>query len=226
MRENIYINKKSENRYEIITKETYFEPGVYTLYPLEKNLFVIKRQFFENKQNSQKKEKENTKESEQKNTNTERETNYSEINTERENDEIKENYKQIESKDSEELPLQESTKEWYKKGLELKKDLMRTGFLALSDLENARKISYVAKQEIANGEIIGIRGFDKIFYVFTKEYFEKIKTKILDSIKDTITYDELLENTNISKEELTGILELLKEQSDILEIKKGIFKKV
>ncbi|PIU22101.1 MAG: hypothetical protein COT14_02940 [Candidatus Diapherotrites archaeon CG08_land_8_20_14_0_20_30_16] len=225
MRENIYISKRGENKYEIITKETHFEPGVYSLYALEKNLFVIKRQFFgENQRNSslqkKKQEIENVKEPEKVKP---------EVIQENETikPEIKKEYKPKKELGEQEGPREESTKEWYKKGLQIKSDLMKNGFLALNDLEEARKISYVTRQEINAGEVLGIRGFDKVFYIFKKECFEKLKSLILENMtKKIISYEELQEKVNLPKEEFNGILELLKEQSDIIEVHKGIFKKV
>ena len=195
MRENIYINKKGDNKYEIITKEVNFEPGVYNLFTLEKNLFVIKKRFYK-ESNYPKKETQSTN---QKNT-----------------------FQREEKKED-----KNSTQTWYKKALELKKKLMQDGFLVIQDVEEVRKISYVTRQEINSGEILGIRGFDKKYYILTKTSFEKIKSQILDSMASgTITYDELIENIKVPKEELNGAIELLKEQSDIIEVHKNIFKKV
>lgn len=200
LRENIYITKKGDTKYEIITKGINFDQGVYSLFALDKNLFVLKKQYYNKDQKYVKKENSSS------NSNT--------------------NYDKPFQKDKKEKDMS-ATQKWYKGAVELKKNLKVDGFLVLKDVEEVRKISYVTRDDINKGDILGIRGFDKNYYIFTKEAFEKVKKQIFDSmVSETITYDELLENTKMSKDKLNGALELLKEQSDIIEIHSGIFKKV
>ncbi len=213
MRENIYINKTGENKYEIITKEISFEPGVYTLYNLEKNLFVVKKQVFGD------------------NTKAIKEQQYLPKDEPSEITKIENQAKEVkevqEKQEQDNTNREESTQEWYKKALDIKKELNQNQFLVIKDLEEVRKLSFVTKQEINSGEILGIRGFDKNYYVFKKPYFETIKEKILESMtSDPVNYDFLLDKTKVSKEELNGTLEILKEQSELVELKKGLFKKM
>ena len=209
MKETIRITKTGNNKYEFITKDINIESGLYYIYGLEKNLFVIKRQFFgENQHNSSLAKKKQENEAEKSNEKQKVEP----------KPEQKEDYNELKD---------ESTKEWYKKALELKKELNQNEFMILQDLEEVRKISFVNRQEINSGEVLGIRGFDKNYYIFKKTHFEKIKDVLLSSMNsEPVTIDYLLNKTRTQKEELTGIIELLKEQSDIIEVKKGLFKRV
>lgn len=214
MKENIYINKVSESKYEIVTKDINFEPGVYTLFALEKNLFVVKKQFY--KQDYKTEYKQETK-------------NYENNEIKSEENISKQDYNQTNSNDQTNTQKEEKDeqKEWYKKALEIKTKLVQDQFLALQDLEDVRKISYVTRQEINSGDILGIRSFDKNYYVFKKQLFERIKNAILDMMnKDPILLEDMIDKLQYPKDQILGAIELLKEQSDLIEVKKGLFRKV
>jgi len=196
MREKIYINKKSDNTYELITKDVSFEPGVYTLFGLDKSLFVIKKYFYKEKPKEQ--------------------------NTEQEQINEKQEINEPQNKKEE-----SSTQEWYKKALELKTKLNENNYLCINDVEDVRKISYVTRQEINSGEILGIRGFDKNYYIFKKELFEKNKTEILNQFEgESRSLDSLIDRTKLPKDQILGIMEILKEQADIIETQQGVYKRV
>jgi hypothetical protein len=219
MRENVYINKLSDTKYELVTKDIGFEPGVYTLHAIEKNLFVIKKQFYktnyaDNQQNPQ------YSNNDKPNVVTEEKKTIVET--------VKENPSNN-TKEEENNPIQDksSTQEWYKKALELKTRLVQEQFLSLGDVEEVRKISYVTRQEINSGEILGIRGFDKNYYIFKKVLFDKIKDTLLGLMdKEPMDIEDILDKVQYPKEQILGIIEILKEQSDLIEVKKGIFRKV
>jgi len=207
MRENVYVNKVSDNKYEFITKDINLEPGTYTLHSLDKNLFVMKKQFYKTNYSYEKPNTE-TSQNQQEETKTEQ-------------------YKSNDTKEPTEQQDKSSTQEWYKKALELKTRLVQEQFLSLQDVEEVRKISYVTRQDINSGEILGIRSFDKNYYVFKKVLFDKIKTALLALFnKDPIALEDILEKLQYPKEQVLGVIELLKEQSDLIEVRKGIFKKV
>lgn len=222
MRENVYINKLSDNKYELVTKDIGFEPGVYTLHAIEKNLFVIKKQFYKTNYNdtSQVQQTSQTEKSVIVNEEPKKDI----ISTQPVKEYVQNNNKEEENNS---VPDKSSTQEWYKKALELKTRLVQEQFLSLNDVEEVRKISYVTRQEINSGEILGIRGFDKNYYIFKKVLFDKIKESLLGLMNnEPINLEDILDKLQYPKEQVLGIIEILKEQSDLIEVKKGIFRKV
>lgn len=253
MRENVYINKLSDTKYELVTKDIGFEPGVYTLHAIEKNLFVIKKQFYktnyadvpqqsQTSQTSASLKSEDSKLSQGVQNSKQSVQNPIQGAT---NESLPHNVKSTSEKEAistptvKEYPVnnkdeetisnvdKNSTQEWYKKALELKTRLVQEQFLSLSDVEEVRKISYVTRQDINSGEILGIRGFDKNYYIFKKVLFDKMKDMLLGLMdKEPMDIEDILDKVQYPKEQILGIIEILKEQSDLIEVKKGIFRKV
>jgi hypothetical protein len=120
-----------------------------------------------------------------------------------------------------------SAQDWTKRALDIKKQLLERGFLSITDIEEVRKISYVTRNEINSGDVLGIRGFDKNFYIFTKKTYENLKDKVLDAMDNKSTpLEDIIKKTNLEVEQIKGIIELLKEQSDIIEVHRDVFRKI
>ncbi len=194
MKENIYINKISDTKYEIITKDIKIEPGVFTLYNVDWNLFVLRKKYTAYNKDSKKEDKDSKEEL----------------------IEIKENDNKEDEK-----------KEWIKRALELKSQLIERGFMSIVNIEDVRKISYVTRDEINQNEILGIRGFDGNYYIFKRDVFEDLKNKLFLVLKNVnTTLSELLEKTDIDATKIKGVLEILKDQSEVIEVSKDVFRRV
>lgn len=190
MKENIFINKKTDKRYELVTKDIQLDAGVYTLYAVDSYMYVLKKKY-----------------------------NPKDFNKDSNNQEQQEE-QLIEVKE-------DSTQEWTKRALDIKKQLLEKGFLVITDMEEVRKISYVTRNEINSGDILGIRGFDKNFYIFTKKSYEELKEKILVAMDDKNTsLEDIIKKTNLEVEQIKGLIELLKEQTDIIEVHREVYRKI
>ena len=193
MKKNIYINKISDTKYEIITKDIKLDAGVYTLYNVDWNLFMLKKKY----------------------------SNYNKENKKEEKEEL------IEVNEEKNINKEDDKKEWIKRALELKSQLIERGFLSISNIEDVRKISYVTREEINQSEILGIRGFDGVYYIFKKELFEQVKDKILNILTNTNTnLSEILDKTDLDTIKIKGALEILKDQSEVIEVSKDVFRRV
>lgn len=194
MKENIYVNKISDTKYEIITKDIKIEPGVFTLYNVDWNLFVLRKKYTAYNKDNKKEDKDGKEEL----------------------IEIKENDNKEDEK-----------KEWIKRALELKSQLIERGFMSIVNIEDVRKISYVTRDEINQNEILGIRGFDGNYYIFKRDVFEDLKNKLFLVLKNVnTTLSELLEKTDIDATKIKGVLEILKDQSEVIEVSKDVFRRV
>lgn len=209
IKENIYLTKKSDKKLEFITKDILLDEGVYIFFELNPGLYVL-----------QKKVQQDQKPMPQV----------------KENKEVIVEEKNVYNKQKEVTPIENKEKsnystytntdgqEWYKAGLELKAKL-GDSFLAIEDSEEIRKISYVLKNEINNGDVLGIRGFDRTYYIFKRSCYEKNKNLLLAILKEgNKTYEELKTKLDVKEQLLKGLIELTKEQGEIIEPKRGIFK--
>lgn len=92
------------------------------------------------------------------------------------------------------------------------------------DINSAAEISKKYEKLIKNGEIIGVRGFDKLFYVAKTEYYNRMNEKIKKIIvKNARQLDEIAVETGESKNACNAILQILLSNGEIMEQKKGLF---
>lgn len=99
------------------------------------------------------------------------------------------------------------------------------GFLILEP-ERIRELTYALENSKRSGEVIGIRGFDKKFYVVLRSKFAKYKQKILDQIKKEKNLSEVSKNLKTNDAFCKSVLEILKEQGEAIEKSKGIYQAV
>ncbi|MBI2445863.1 AbrB/MazE/SpoVT family DNA-binding domain-containing protein [Candidatus Micrarchaeota archaeon] len=104
--------------------------------------------------------------------------------------------------------------------------LDRQGFLVLSSEDEAKGFSFRFEGLIKSGEIKGIRGFDKKFYLAARGYSETYADRILVGLKEPKTASDL---SALVKQPLEGVLTLLyllKEEGEVIEKKRGLFVRV
>ena len=88
----------------------------------------------------------------------------------------------------------------------------------------ARQLSELLSDSIRAGEVVGIRSFDGNFYISTTEFLEigSHKFSKFFSRQKTATLQELSEKTAIPLDGCRVLCELLKEDGDLIEKRKGI----
>ncbi len=215
IKENIYLTKKSDKKFEVVTKDILLDEGVYIFFELNPGLYVLQKKIVEKRIEQLPKEKEEIVEEEDKIQHKQKDV-----------PETTTQFKPIENKEKQTYGTYTNGQEWYKEGLELKAKL-GDSFLAIEDPEEIRKISYVLKNEINNGDVLGIRGFDRTYYIFKRPCYEKNKSILLSSLKESNrTFEELKTKLNVPEQLLKGLIELTKEQGEIIEPKKGNYKLV
>ncbi len=104
--------------------------------------------------------------------------------------------------------------------------LDRQGFLVLSTEDEAKAFSYRFESQIKTGDIKGVRGFDKKFYLASRAYTEAFADKLLIALKEPKTSADL---SAVIKQPLEGVLTLLyllKEEGEVIEKKRGLFARV
>ncbi|MEM4389904.1 MAG: HTH domain-containing protein [Candidatus Micrarchaeia archaeon] len=103
--------------------------------------------------------------------------------------------------------------------------LEKFGFMVVPSEAEAKRISEQLEKRIKAGEILGTRSFDRKFYVATREMFLKMGSaikKILKSGERSVA--EIAEALGCSEEAARTVLELLSEQGDVIEKRRGVYR--
>ncbi len=104
--------------------------------------------------------------------------------------------------------------------------LDRQGFLVLSTEDEAKGFSYRFESQIKSGDIKGVRGFDKKFYLAARAYTEAFADKLLVALKEPKTSADLSTTLKQPVEGVLTLLYLLKEEGEVIEKKRGLFARV
>lgn len=94
----------------------------------------------------------------------------------------------------------------------------------VTDAIGAEKISKEYAKKIKNGEIMGVRGFDKLYYIIKTEYYEAMSKKIQKLLlKKELKLEDICESLNEKTPACNAILQILLSNGEIIEKKKGVF---
>jgi len=104
--------------------------------------------------------------------------------------------------------------------------LDRQGFLVLSTEDEAKDFSHRYESQIKAGDIKGIRGFDKKFYLASRAYSDAYADKLLVALKEPKTAADLSAAVRQPQEGVLTLLYLLKEEGEVIEKKRGLFVRV
>ncbi|MFH1057042.1 MAG: hypothetical protein V1717_04600 [Candidatus Micrarchaeota archaeon] len=105
-----------------------------------------------------------------------------------------------------------------------KRELESKGFVVVFNEDGAKQVSEEMAEEIRSGAVVGSRGFDKRFYVCTKEFIQRFTPKVLSALKETsLSPEQVAEKTKLSDDAVKAILCILMDEGEIIEKKKGVF---
>ena len=111
------------------------------------------------------------------------------------------------------------TKQQQAKGLE---ELEAKGYLILEDKKEIYRIS--KEIEASKKQVKGVMGFDKKLYLVTEKKFKEVKKVIEDSLKQESTIKEASKKTRLEEGLIKAMIELMKEEGEIIEKRKGVYK--
>lgn len=96
---------------------------------------------------------------------------------------------------------------------------------AIINSELAKIFSHLYGADIKSKKILGIKGFDGQFYIIKAELYQKFAHQIIEKIKEKETsVDEIASNLKTNSNIVKTICQFLKEEGEILEKKKDIYK--
>lgn len=98
------------------------------------------------------------------------------------------------------------------------------GFQVLEDEMQAKAFSLQYEKLIKSGQLRGVRGFDKRFYLATSAFYGTASAKILNCLKEKQnTVEQLSAEVKLPLQACLTVLFLLKEEGEVLEKKRGEF---
>ena len=99
------------------------------------------------------------------------------------------------------------------------------GFAVIASEEDARRISKQFEREIKANDIVGVRGFDKKFYIVSAPYLKLNYPKIIRAIGSReMGIREISASAHMDEQGCNACLQVMKEQGDVIEKRRGVFK--
>ncbi len=102
--------------------------------------------------------------------------------------------------------------------------LEKEGFVVLQTQPEAMSLSAVLEDSIRSGKVLGIRAFNKKFYIVLRSFFEKNSGKVIKELKQgPRKVEEVAKNAGLDEDGVRAMLYLLSEQGDVSERRKDVF---
>jgi hypothetical protein len=126
------------------------------------------------------------------------------------------------------VPLEEPVKEaprYPKTQSPARRSLERNGYaVALNEME-AKELSRELEADVRSGNVKGVRGFDKKFYIVTTEFFSKLAPKISKALegKKEMPLKDIAEALKVEPTAALACLQVMKEMGDALEKRREVF---
>lgn len=105
----------------------------------------------------------------------------------------------------------------------IKSALRKNGYVIIKDQGEAKMLSERLKGEMKSKSIIGIKGFDDVFYLVTKEFIENKGSIVLEFLVKEADVKTIATNCKMETDEVHALLNHLAESGDIIEKKKGLY---
>ncbi len=102
--------------------------------------------------------------------------------------------------------------------------LENDGFVVLPTDAEASSLSLAVEDSIRSGKVLGIRAFNKKFYIVLRAFFDRNSGGIIKELKDgPKNVSELVKRTGLKEDGIRAMLYLLSEQGDVSERRKDVF---
>ena len=104
------------------------------------------------------------------------------------------------------------------------KKLEVDGFVVLPTDAEASSLSVAVEDSIRSGKVLGIRAFNKKFYIILRTFFDKNSSRVIKELKEGPKgVKDIVKDTGLNDDAVRAILYLLSEQGDVSERRKDIF---
>jgi antitoxin component of MazEF toxin-antitoxin module len=132
-------------------------------------------------------------------------------------------------KEKEEKEGEKEEKEEKKLEKKLIDVLLEKGYLVLENEQEANEVSEalrkkIKEKKISSTEFMGIKGFDKKYYMIKRSLLSKYAPKVIEALKSgEKKFEEIQKITKIEKDLLASIIAMLNEEGEIIEKRKRVF---
>jgi len=98
------------------------------------------------------------------------------------------------------------------------------GFIVLPTEQEASSLSLAVEDSIRSGKVLGIRAFNRKFYIVLRSFFEKNSGKMIKELKTgPKSVSDMVKSTSLDEDAIRAMLYLLSEQGDVSERRKDVF---
>lgn len=111
-----------------------------------------------------------------------------------------------------------------KEGISWDAHLHKYGYVVIADENEAKAVSRQLERQIKGGTILGIRGFDKTFYIAHTNFYNKWVKRIRPLLKEERTHQEVARKLGMSEIACRVMLELMREHGEVIEKRRGLYK--
>lgn len=109
---------------------------------------------------------------------------------------------------------------------EWEKEIEARGFVVV-DEGVARELSQQLEYQIKSGEIMGVRGFDKKFYIASRSFYDSTSSKIIEAkLAKEFQLQDAAAATKTPEAGCLAVLQIMREGGELLEKKRGVFRLV
>ncbi|MFC2174881.1 hypothetical protein ACFLQ2_03345 [archaeon] len=104
-----------------------------------------------------------------------------------------------------------------------KSPLGQQKYLAIDSLDRAKDVLSKLENEVKNGEVVSVRGFDKKVYITTSDAVETVGAKITSALDKEKTLPEIVSACGEEEGLVRTVIEVLRESGDVIEKREGVY---
>ena len=103
--------------------------------------------------------------------------------------------------------------------------LEKLGYAIVEREHEAKQLSENLNPQIKSGELMGVRGFDRRFYLARKGFYLAVSERLEKALrgKKNRTVAEIAKDAKVKEDECAVVLNLMREEGEVLEKKRGTY---
>jgi antitoxin component of MazEF toxin-antitoxin module len=103
--------------------------------------------------------------------------------------------------------------------------LEKLGYAIVEREQDAKLLSERLNPQIKSGELMGVRGFDRRFYLARKGFYVAVSERLEKALrgKKSRTVPEIAHDAKVKEDECAVVLNLMREEGEVLEKKRGTY---
>ncbi|VVB57761.1 Uncharacterised protein [Candidatus Anstonella stagnisolia] len=104
-------------------------------------------------------------------------------------------------------------------------ELEKNGFCTVENELQARLVASVLQPRIASGDVLGVRAFDRRYYLATRKFYSENVQKAEGALSKPKSVSEVAGETKLGLDAATVVLHLMCEKGDAIEKRRGVFER-